>query len=383
MLRIGVIGIGNTGNQIAALAMEELKIPVIAINSSEHDLEQVPNGVTKLLISDKDGHTHGAGKNRKLAKKFLKDSISGLVNKDEVSNLMENVDVAFVVSSTGGGTGSGTALVMTDILQSIYSDVKVIIVGVTPSNNEALSSHVNSLEYLNELYNVLDKPTYMLYDNDRVEGRSYEVINKVNEEIVKDFNVLRLYYNLPTKFDSIDERDGTRLISFAGRIVVVRLEDFKEKDCDTRSIESMIIDTLNRNCHAECQRDKKVMATGLIANMSQQLFDVFDDNLPEVRKFVGDPVHGFRHIHVNEDRKDINNLFFIMSGLSAVNDTIHNTNETIDQINENQRKLEEEQAALDGENLKVLSEKISSDDKKDTTEDKGANISSIFRKFDV
>lgn len=383
MLRIGVIGIGNTGNQIAALAMEELKIPVIAINSSEHDLEQVPNGVTKLLISDKDGLTHGAGKNRKLAKKFLKDSISGLVNKDEVSNLMENVDVAFVVSSTGGGTGSGTALVMTDILQSIYSDVKVIIVGVTPSNNEALSSHVNSLEYLNELYNVLDKPTYMLYDNDRVEGRSYEVINKVNEEIVKDFNVLRLYYNLPTKFDSIDERDGTRLISFAGRIVVVRLEDFKEKDCDTRSIESMIIDTLNRNCHAECQRDKKVMATGLIANMSQQLFDVFDDNLPEVRKFVGDPVHGFRHIHVNEDRKDINNLFFIMSGLSAVNDKIQKINETIDQINENQRKLEEEQAALDGENLKVLSEKISSDDKKDTTEDKGANISSIFRKFDV
>ena len=383
MLRIGVIGIGNTGNQIAALAMEELKIPVIAINSSEHDLEQVPNGVTKLLISDKDGLTHGAGKNRKLAKKFLKDSISGLVNKDEVSNLMENVDVAFVVSSTGGGTGSGTALVMTDILQSIYSDVKVIIVGVTPSNNEALSSHVNSLEYLNELYNVLDKPTYMLYDNDRVEGRSYEVINKVNEEIVKDFNVLRLYYNLPTKFDSIDERDGTRLISFAGRIVVVRLEDFKEKDCDTRSIESMIIDTLNRNCHAECQRDKKVMATGLIANMSQQLFDVFDDNLPEVRKFVGDPVHGFRHIHVNEDRKDINNLFFIMSGLSAVNDKIQKINETIDQINENQSKLEEEQAALDGENLKVLSEKISSDDKKDTTEDKGANISSIFRKFDV
>lgn len=383
MLRIGVIGIGNTGNQIAALAMNELKIPVIAINSSEHDLEQVPSGVTKLLIADKDGLTHGAGKDRKLAKKFLKDSITGLVNREEVSNLMEQTDIVFVVSSTGGGTGSGTALVMTDILQSIYSNVKVIIVGVTPSNNEALSSHVNSLEYLNELYNVLDKSTYMLYDNDRVDGKSYEVINKVNEEVVKDLNVLRLYYNLPTKFDSIDERDGTRLISYPGRIVVTRLEDFKEKDCDTRSIESMIIDSLNRNCHVETQRDQKVMATGLIANMSQQLFDMFDDNLPNVKKTVGNPVHGFKHIHVNEDRKDMNNLFFIMSGLSAVNDKILKINEVIDQINEKQKELEEEQSALDKENLKILSEKISEDSTPKADNGEDVNISSIFKKFDV
>lgn len=49
MLKVGIVGIGNTGNQIAALGMKELKIPVLAINSSEKDLETVPEGVPSIL----------------------------------------------------------------------------------------------------------------------------------------------------------------------------------------------------------------------------------------------------------------------------------------------------------------------------------------------
>ena len=35
MLNISVVGIGNCGSQIDALAMKKLNVPVIAINSSE------------------------------------------------------------------------------------------------------------------------------------------------------------------------------------------------------------------------------------------------------------------------------------------------------------------------------------------------------------
>ena len=61
MLNVGIIGIGNTGNQVAALAMKRLNIPVLAINSSEKDLETVPEGVPRRLISDKSGLSQGAG----------------------------------------------------------------------------------------------------------------------------------------------------------------------------------------------------------------------------------------------------------------------------------------------------------------------------------
>lgn len=215
MLEVGIIGLGNTGNQVAALAKEKLGIPVVAINSSEKDLETVPNNIPKKLISDKDGLSAGAGKDRNLAKSYLKDSITNLLKDQEMIDMISPLDVVFVVSSTGGGTGSGTAPLLANILEATFADTKVIMIGVLPVNNEALSAHVNTLEYLNELYKVMENQTYMLYDNDKCSGMpSYKLLEKVNNEIVKDIDVLRCTYNFTTKLDSIDDRDAKRLISF-------------------------------------------------------------------------------------------------------------------------------------------------------------------------
>ena len=203
MLKIGVIGIGNTGNQVAALAKERLSIPVVAINSSDKDLETLPDSIPKKLITSKDGVCDGgSGKDRKLAKQYLKDSVMDIIKDDEIIKIISPLDVVFIVSSTGGGTGSGTAPMMQKILSSVLRDVKIILVGVLPVNDEALSAHVNTLQYLDELYHVLDNPTYMLYDNDKLSGMSsYKILETVNNEIVSDMDVLRCTYNYTTKFD--------------------------------------------------------------------------------------------------------------------------------------------------------------------------------------
>ena len=379
MLKIGVIGIGNTGNQVAALAKERLNVPVIAINSSEKDLETVPDTIPKKLIKDKDGLSNGAGKDRLLAKKYLKDSVMNIIKDEEVLKLVTPLDVVFIVSSTGGGTGSGTAPMLYKILSSILHDVKIILVGVLPVNNEALSAHVNTLQYLEELYTVLENPTYMLYDNDKLADMpSYQIMQKVNNEIVSDMDVLRCTYNYTTKFDSIDDRDMTRLISFPGRIVVSRIEDFKEKDCDNVSIEDMIINDLKRNTHVEAQRDKKIMASGIITNLSQALTEEFDNNVPKVREFSGEPLHAFNHIYVNEDRKQANNVFLIMSGLTPVNDKINLISDRIEEIEERQKVLESDDA-LSGVELGALSNKIA--DKQEKSNTSQVNVNDIFAKF--
>ena len=152
MLNVGIIGIGNTGNQVAALAQERLNVPVLAINSSDKDLETISENIPRKLISSKDNSSQGAGKDRKLAKKYLKDSIKALLSDAEVVGMIKDLNVLFIVSSTGGGTGSGTAPIMADIISKTFRSVKTILVGVLPVNSEALSSHVNTLEYMNELY---------------------------------------------------------------------------------------------------------------------------------------------------------------------------------------------------------------------------------------
>ena len=88
MLNVGIIGLGNAGNQVAVLAKEKLNIPVIAINSSEKDLETVPDSIPKKKITDKDGISHGAGKDRMLAKKFLKDSVMKLLKDEDVTSMI-------------------------------------------------------------------------------------------------------------------------------------------------------------------------------------------------------------------------------------------------------------------------------------------------------
>lgn len=385
MLNVSIIGMGNTGNQVASLANEELKIPAMAINSSEKDLESVSESIPKKLISSKEGKSQGAGKNRKLAKEYLKDSVMSLLSDEDTQNFIGNSDVLFIVSSTGGGTGSGTALVMSKIVSQMFAGTtKVITIGVLPVMSEALSAHVNTLEYLNELYSALDNSTYMLYDNDRYSNLpSYKMMEKVNHEIVKDIDVLRCTYNYSTPYDSIDEQDMKRLISFPGRLAVARLEDIKERDLDEQTIEDLLIKKIKTFPHVEMQRDQKITATGVIANLSDVVFDEFDNHIPNVIEFIGSPDHDFNHISRNEDRKMPNNVFLIMSGLSAVNDRILKLTDRIDEIEEKQ-KIREEEAAIDASEIKGLSNQISSKDGEKESETKSSvDLESIFDEFGV
>ena len=383
MLNVGVIGLGNTGNQIASLAYEQLKIPVMAVNSSEKDLETINNNIPKKLITDADGESKGAGKNRQLAKKYLKDSIMTFLSSEDVQEFVGNLDVLFIVSSTGGGTGSGTSLIMSSVIASMFVDVHVITVGVLPVMNEALSAHVNTLEYLNELYGTLENQTYMLYDNDKYSSMpSYKMMNLVNEEIVKDIDVLRCTYNYTTKYDSIDEEDMRRLISFPGRILIARLEDIKERDLDRDTIEDLLIKKIKSNAHTEIQRDQKVIATGIIANLSEAVFSEFDNHIEKVREFIGDPDHDFNHLYVNEDRKMHNNVFLIIGGLSVINDRISKISDRIEEIEEKQ-KIREEENSLNELGVNELSKKVSSKDKSKKTNANNVDIANIFSKFGI
>ena len=380
MLNVGIIGIGNTGNQIAALGQKELKIPVLAINSSTKDLETVPDGVPSILLKNGTEAAQGAGKDRSLAKKYLKNTIADMLQTTEVTDFIRSLDILFIISSTGGGTGSGTAPVLTSIVNNMFSKVKTILIGVLPVMSEALSAQVNTVQYLNELYTSLPSQTYMLYDNDNLSSLpSYQIMEKVNSEVIKDIDVLRCKYNYTTRYDSIDEEDMKRLTSFSGRTAVSRLEDVKEKDCEIKSLEEMLISNIKSNAHVESQRDNKITATGIITNLSETVSRDFDNHIPKVRDFVGVPIHDFNHIYINEDRKMPNNVFLILSGLTPVNDKIVKINDRIDEIQEKQ-KIAEEENAIAAMNVEGLTESVT---KNDTTKEKQGNvdIDNLFAQF--
>ncbi len=378
MLKVGVIGIGNAGNQVVAYADSTLKVPVLALNASEKDLSTLPDGIKKIKLTKL---ADGTGKDRNLAKQYLKTSISALLSSEDLV-AFQNVDVIFVVGSCGGGTGSGIAPVLTTILGKMFPDASVILVGILPSVQEAYSTQVNALEYMNELYSSMEGQTYMLYDNGRYDDLPSPVMmQKVNQEIVEDIKVISGIYNLPTKFSSIDENDMRRIINLKGRIVVARVEDIKEKDLDNQTIDDLIIKTIKTNAHAEIQRDQTVTSTGIIINLSENINNGFNSHVKKVQEFVGSPIYEFEHIVLNTDRKIRNDVFYIMSGLTKVNDRILKISDRIDEIEALQKKRDEEEDMISGVDIASLTDKIN--DKKETKGDGNLDINSVWSQFNM
>jgi cell division GTPase FtsZ len=380
MLKVTCCGVGNAGSQTAALAVEELGIDGLCINTSQRDIDMVKSEkIKKLLVGD----ANGAGKERSLAKKFLKESIMKLLDDDEIAEIF-NSDVLFIISSAGGGTGSGMSVLLANIVGEVYPNTKVIIVGILPALTEALSSQLNAVEYMNELYTAIDGATYMLYDNDVPTDKELtepEIFDAINKNIVNDIDVIRGTYQYPTRFSSIDERDMSNIISTRGRIVIASLNNIKEKDVDKTTIEQMLINELKTGNHAEFQRDLICHRTGIICNLSEKLMGGFSTQLPEVQKVIGVPVEAYTHVCVNNDREVPNSVHLIVSGLTQVNDRIRKINDRIDEINERQKQIEDD-SELNGIDFDEMSSKIERR-KVVAADDGNVDLKSIFGKFGI
>lgn len=327
MLKICTIGIGNAGNQIADLAMSKYQIPGIAINSSQKDLISV-NNIPKIVIGDQ----KGAGKSREEAKRFIKMHIKDLLDQEKFINHIEASDIVFIISSIGGGTGSGMSPIMTDILSRRFSDKKFVLIEVYPPLAESVAAQQNSLDYLKEVRSFLPNAVYMAYDNNRRSGMpTPEMMKSVNEEIVEHLIVFRGDYLYPTPFNSIDEKDTLRFISTPGRMAVYMLDDIKEKDFDDKSLEDAMINIIkNTSSNVELDRDKIVKRLGVITNLNTTLNKLFNANLSKIKDLIGEPVESYEHAYISANDEP-NRVILVLSGLSIPDDRLNKIIQRIDE----------------------------------------------------
>lgn len=343
MIRLGLIGIGNCGNQVVSLAKETKDIPGIAINTSDKDLENVKN-----LTVFKIGSSKGAGKSRDKAKAYVKQMMKQLLSQEKFKSHIDENDVVAVVASTGGGTGSGISVMLTHLLSTMYVDKRFILVHVLPSLKESLAAQQNTIEYLKEMNNF--NATYMSYDNGCRDGLPSNVMMKqMNEEIVEDLSVIRGDYLLSTPFTSIDEEDLTKILEVPGRLVVHRVYDIKEKDIDKVGIEDMLIQKLTDTTYStELHKDNRVMKMGVILNVTEKLSNKIDTNFTEFKNQIGNPIEGFEHIAIIEPSMNLKNrAIIISSGLSLPEDRIEKINERVQEILDEIEKQKQVNSILD------------------------------------
>lgn len=384
MLDIGVIGVGNCGNQVARLAYKDADVPAFLINSSERDLATIDENLPMRCIGD----LQGSGKDREEAKKFLKAACMELVRDEEFITFMGTKQAVFVVSSMGGGTGSGIAPLLSNIIRQSFStkdgnQMICILVGVMPKLTEGQSTQENAASYLYELYNVLERPTYMVFDNNNfAKEPTSKALEKVNAEIVEAIKVIQCRYNAPTPYDSIDEKDMKMIISTPGRLFVTSLLDVKEKDVETTSLEDLLIDRIKKSAHTELQRDGVVVMSGLITNLSPRLNEGMDTHIGKVIEFIGEPSDEYLHVSVNSQKDLPNNVCLILAGLSEIADRVDKLKDRIAEIKARHDQRETSSIGITGEEIAEM--RAARKDRSGTgTASAELNLESVFEKFGV
>lgn len=336
-LKIGVLGIGNAGGQVAYEAKKN-EFEALIVNVSKDDTATI-EGVDNFII----GNEMGSGKNREVAKKYGKDSIKDMLGQEMFSSFINSCQVVFVVYSLGGGTGAALGPMVTAVLKNQYKNedaskrIRFINIGILPALTEALQAQENMIATLKELASY--PSCYGLYDNGNYANLPvHEMMKRVNTEIIDDLKIIRGDYNLLSPYNQIDPQDMLNIISFDGMYRIASASGFQEKDLDKMSIEDMLIKDLDSGANCEIDRDRIVKCIAPIINIRQSVSGSYNAGLPKFREVVGEAPAGFEHYYViGEDEEHLlNRAHVIMTGLSMPDDRLK---KVVQRIEESKKAL--------------------------------------------
>ena len=111
---IKVIGIGGCGGNVldTLIANGIGQVDYVAVNTDEQAL-QTCGAPTKLQIGQRTTQGHGTGSNPEVGRQ------SALENTEDLTELLSDADMVFLVTGLGGGTGTGAAPVIASLAKQM------------------------------------------------------------------------------------------------------------------------------------------------------------------------------------------------------------------------------------------------------------------------
>ena len=312
LLKVGVLGLGNGGGNVADLAAAE-GFTAVAVNGSSKDLDRLQNDVWKFPIGD----GKGTGKNREEAKEFLTTHI-GILEDAKMQEFLTGNDVIVIVTSTGGGFGSGASILMSQKIHEKYPNKCIIPCGIFPFDTEGYTAQEHSVEWLKELKEC-DEFGYMYYDNNRFAQYPPSVVcEKINNEILDALRIFRGDFTLEDHTGGIDERDMLTALSVPGRIVAY-YRDIEESDILDGSLVKTMLESIKEDSgNAELVDDKQIMASAFQYCLHQQFLKYVPTIKEDMQTMAGNHLNDYSNYSdiPDSDTETIDGIAIIMSGLS-------------------------------------------------------------------
>jgi len=171
--RILVAGIGNAGSKIVALLMKEIPgIKCVAIDTDVKDL----NAVTvphKIVIGKRVVQGYGAKGTPEIGETAIRES------RKRVEGFLKEVDMLFVITGLGGGTGTGVAPVIAEMARCSGATVVGIAVMPLKTEKERIRKASEGLARMRKECN-----TVVVIDNNRlIESMSRAPLSKTFRQV--------------------------------------------------------------------------------------------------------------------------------------------------------------------------------------------------------
>ena len=301
MLRTQVIGLGAAGNKAAITLKAAGVLPIermLLVNSTEKD---IPEGYKQAqgkyaIIGDGIG---GCGQERSKGREIAFEALqTGKLNLDTF--VLPDTELMVVITSTEGGTGSGSSVVIAKYLADVLKQ-NVVIFAITGFEQSARAIW-NTIEFFKDMqddYHIeILRNKKFLAD---ARNNQLKAEQAANNEIVHRYEILT---GLPIHDaeQNIDARDLKKLSTEAGW-GNIEYRTIDEKIKNTQQFNDIINDMIDETKSFDVSEGTE-KRLGVIISLSEKEQDAVDYSFAEITAKYGVPYELYKHIQVAEDESE-------------------------------------------------------------------------------
>jgi cell division GTPase FtsZ len=205
-MKLVVIGLGQGGSRVAdefahlnSRAKSERKIEitpgVFAVNTDAADMSGLryigTSYQSRILIGGRKAGGHGVGKINEMGAEIARADGDKVIDAIRTAKRFYESDGFLIIAASGGGTGSGSLPVITQMVKDRYADKPVYALVILPFEHEESTEErtiYNTATCLRSISSIAD--AVFLVDNQRYIRKDYSLRNnlaKVNRLIAEPF----------------------------------------------------------------------------------------------------------------------------------------------------------------------------------------------------
>lgn len=325
-INVGVLGVGQCGSKLAE-EFYNRGYSAMVMNTATQDL--APIKMPEHLKLFLDYALGGAAKDLETGQAAAEEYADVIL--EELGKNFEDNEVLMLITSGGGGTGSGSAETMVKLMAQL--DKPVAVVYVLPMSSEDTLAKHNSIQTLSKLAKLAREDiinSLMVVDNAKIELLNpslsmAEFWKTANAAIVEPLHLFNQLSSTPSEYTSLDPMDFSRVFVGTGDCALygmIEVEDYLEEE----AIAEAIITNMENGLLASEFDLTQTRSAGIIITASREMLEQLPASNIEygfamVNKICSEGTQVFRGVYEVAGQESLR-VYCLLSGLGLPEERI-------------------------------------------------------------